>query len=105
MKKDNTMKENNITHILRNVCAYLFLYASFMTIAYNSTFYLWVSTKPIGFFILIIFDILSVIIYGIINHIVIKKIVGLKTVVIFETILILLMVVLIFCNFRYENRL
>lgn len=90
--------------IFKSVAAYLFLYATFIGIFYHFAYDAWLCAKPIGLMLVLIEACFIILLYALINHIIIRKIVGLKTVVIFETILILAIIVLSHCYAAIENR-
>ncbi len=76
--------------ILKKTAAYLFLYGAFLGIFYYYSHSVWDSSiaLPLGLFFLILVTLVFVILYALINHILIRRIVGLKLVVNFEIILI-----------------
>lgn len=90
--------------IFKSAAAYLFLYATFIGIFYHFAYEAWLCVKPIGLMLVLIEACFFLLLYALINHIIIRKIVGLKTVVIFETILILVIIVLTCCYINIENR-
>lgn len=95
---------NQSIKISKSIAAYLFLYATFIGIFYNFAYDAWLCAKPIGFMLVILEACFFFLLYALMNHIIIRKIVGLKTVVIFETILILVIFVLAHCYAAIENR-
>lgn len=90
--------------IIKRIGAYLFLYVTFMGIFYDFAYDAWVCPKPIGLLVVLLKSLGFLLLYALVNHILIKKILGLKTVVIFETILLVLFFVLIYCYAALENR-
>lgn len=90
--------------IFKSVAAYLFLYATFIGIFYHFAYDSWLCAKPIGLMLVLIEACFFLLLYALINHLLIRKIVGLKAVVIFETILILVIIVLSHCYAAIENR-
>ncbi len=95
---------NQSIKIFKIVTAYLFLYATFIGIFYDFAYNAWICAKPIGLMLVLLKACFIILLYALINHIIIRKIVGLKTVVIFETILILVIIVLSHCYAAIENR-
>lgn len=95
---------NQSIKIFKSVAAYLFLYATFIGIFYDFAYEAWLCAKPIGFMLVLLKACIILLLYILINHLLIRKIVGLKTVVIFETILILVIIVLSHCYAAIENR-
>lgn len=102
-RKMKQLDKTRILSIVKTVAAYLYLYIAFMAIVYYRTYIIWIAVKPISFILEIFTSLGYVILYGIVNHLLMKKIVGLKVVVIFETILFILIFVLAHCNAYYEN--
>ena len=90
--------------IFKSVAAYLFLYATFIGIFYHFAYDEWLCAKQIGLMLVLIEACFFLLLYALINHLLIRKIVGLTTVMIFETILILVIIVLSHCYAAIENR-
>lgn len=90
--------------IIKRIGAYLFLYVTFMGIFYDFAYDAWVCPKPIGLLVVLLKSLGFLLLYALVNHILIKKVLGLKTVVIFETILFVLFFVLINCYAALANR-
>lgn len=89
---NNNMRQvcnDRLIKILKEIVAYLFLYGVFLGIFYDFAYDAWICAKPIGLMLVLLKDLGFLILYALVNHIIIRKIVGLKTVVIFETILFL----------------
>ena len=97
------MRQFNPTQLIK-ILAYLFLYVEFIAIFYNYAYYAWICAKPIGLMLVLLRSLGFLLLYALTNHIIIRKIVGLKTVVIFETILFVLLFVLAICYANIENR-
>lgn len=95
---------DRLIKILKEIVAYLFLYGVFLGIFYDFAYDAWICAKPIGLMLVLLKALGFLILYALVNHIIIRKIVGLKTVVIFETILILAFFVLSGCYAAIENR-
>ena len=95
---------NQSIKIFKRVAAFLFIYAAFIGIFYDFAYNAWICAKPIGLMLVLLKACFIILLYAFINHIIIRKIVGLKTVVIFETILILVIIVLSHCYAAIENR-
>lgn len=90
--------------IFRQTGAYLFLYTAFAVIFYNYAYYAWLTARPIGLMLVFFKTLIWLAIYAIINHLLMKEIVGLKTVLLFEIILFVLLLVLPDCYAAIENR-
>ena len=89
---------------LKEIVAYLFLYGVFLGTLYDFAYDAWICAKPIGLMLVLLKALGFLFLYALVNHIIIRKIVGLKTVVIFETILFLVFFVLSGCYAAIENR-
>lgn len=83
--------------ILKGIGAYLFLFATFLGIFYYFSYNAWVCCKPISLMFVIFKTVLFIILYVLINHLLIRKVVGVKTVIIIETLLILTLFTLFRC--------
>lgn len=97
---NNNMRQvsnERLKKILKEIVAYLFLYGAFIGIFYDYAYYAWICSKPIGLMFEVLKALGLLILYALVNHIIIRKIVGLKTVVIFETILLLIFFFLTHC--------
>lgn len=89
--------------VIKRIASYLFLYSAFISIFYFYTYSVWICSKPIGLALVFLTAFGSLLLYALINHIIIRKIVGLKAIVIFETILFLLFMAVTICYADIEN--
>ncbi len=89
---------------LMRILAYLYLISGYSYIIYHLSYYVRVANKPLGWLLLIGNTIMYTFIYTILNHILIKKIVSKRTLIIIEIILILTMLVLLWSDIKFENR-
>lgn len=104
---NNNMRQvcnDRLIKILKEIVAYLFLYGVFLGIFYDFAYDAWICAKPIGLMLALLKALCFLLLYALVNHIIIRKIVGLKTVVIFETILFLAFFILSDCYCAIENR-
>ncbi len=97
-------KTTRLIKILKRTGAYLFLYVGFIYIFYYYAYRAWLYAKPIGLMMALLRSLGLLLLYSLVNHLLIKKTVGLKTVVIFESILLVIFYVLMTCYAAIENR-
>ncbi len=98
------IRNDHLIKILKRIIAYSFLYLTFIGIFYDFAYDAWVCVKPIGLMFVLLKAFVYFLFFALINHTLVRKIVGLKTVVIFETILILVIWGLSICYASIENR-
>lgn len=98
------IRNDHLIKILKRIIAYSFLYLTFLGIFYDFAYDAWLCAKPIGLMLVLLKAFVYFLLFALINHTLIRKIVGLKTVVIFETILILVILGLSICYATIENR-
>lgn len=96
--------QDKLIEIVKKVVAYFFLYGIFLWIFYDFAYNAWICAKPIGLMLVFLRAFVFLLLYSLVNHIIIKKIVGIKTIMIYETLLFLVMVVLNLCYAAIENR-
>lgn len=88
---------------IKKIASYLFLYVTFMCISFRFGCGLWKTAWPIGLLMLVIETLAYILFYHLVNYLIIRKIVGLKTIVIFETILLLACYVQFLCIIDVQN--
>ncbi len=98
------LTNSRLKEIFKLTGAYIFLYVAFIFIFYNFAYDAWICSKPIGLMFVFLKALMYYVPYLIFNHLLLKKIVGLKTVVIFETILLVIIFSLNLCYASIENR-
>lgn len=75
----------------------------YAVILWSFAYYDWMCVKPLGLIILIIFYAVYTLLYSVINHVFIKKLVGFKIIIIFETLLLSSLITLMICYLDIEN--
>ena len=75
--------------IVKKTAAYLYLYGAFLAIFCYWAYKAQLADRPLSYFFLFFISLFLWIIYVLVNHLLIKRILGTKTVVIFESILFL----------------
>ena len=94
---------SRLIQILKQTGAYLFLCTTFVLRFYNYAYDAFLA-KSTNLHLELLKALGQLLLYALINHILIHKIVGLKTVLLFETILFVTLVVLTDCYATIENR-
>ena len=84
--------------------SYAYLYISYIAIIYNFSYKIEIVAKPIGEFLLILYTLAYFIAYVAFNHIVIKKIIPRRILLIIEFILFITLCVLWWSDLKLENR-
>lgn len=77
--------------ILKKILSYIYLYAAFLFIFYDFVYNAYVSCKPLGLMVVICRTLAWCILYMIVNHLLLKRVVGTKILIEFEIILILIL--------------
>ena len=90
-------KTTRLIKILKRTGAYLFLYVGFIYIFYDYAYDAWLCPKPIGLMLVLLKSLVLILLYSLVNHLLIKKTIGLKTIVVFESILLVTLCVLSLC--------
>lgn len=89
--------------ILTAAGGYLFLFVAYIAILYDYAYDVRLAFRGlISLMPGILVSLGCCAVYVIVNHVFIKKVVGLKPVVIFESILVLLMLILLLCNVQID---
>lgn len=96
--------KDQLKKTLKRTAAYLFLYGVFLGIFYDFAYNAWICSKPIGLAYVLLLSFGYTLLYALTNHIIIRQTVGLKTVIIFEAILVLVIIILTHCYATIENR-
>lgn len=74
---------------IKEVIAYIYLYACFVFFVFNFSYYLQISVKPLGSLMITVYFALLYIVFILINHLIIKRIIANKIILIIESILLL----------------
>lgn len=90
--------------ILMTYVSYCYAFITYIAIIYNFSYKVHIAAKPIGDIILIIDTLIYLIVYMVINHIVINRIIPKKTLCIIEFILFITLCVLWWSDLMLENR-
>lgn len=89
---------NYIIYIL----SYLYIFIGYSYIIYYISYHVRITNKPEGWAYMIAIALIYFIIYSVINHIFISKILSHKLLIIIEALLFVSMFTLIISDFRYE---
>ncbi len=100
--KHRFLKSKN--RILMTCVSYCYAFITYIAIIYNFSYKVRIVAKPLGDFILIVDTLIYLIVYMIINHIVIKRIIPQKILCIIEFILFITLCVLWWSDLMFENR-
>lgn len=96
------MKTRNlIIHVL----SYLYIFIGYSYIIYYISYTIRIANKPLGWAFMIAFAIAYFIVYAIINHLFISKILSHKLLIIIEALLFVSLFTLIISDIRYEEYL
>lgn len=88
----------------KEIGSYLFLYLAFIGIFYDFAYNAWIAVRPISLMIVIFRFIILFILYFIINHILIRRILKKNILYIFESTLFLTIFTLLTCYGELWNR-
>lgn len=99
----NVDKDQKLASI-KKIVSYAFLYISFMGIFYDFAYNAWICVKPIGLMLIILRTFAFWLLYILINHLVIKRIVKVNILLIFESVLFLTLFNLFNCYSYLWNR-
>ena len=95
----------NITSInYKKITSYAFLYLAYLGIFYDFAYNAWICVKPISLMLVIFRTFAFWILYVLINHLLIKRILKTKVLLIFESILFLTLLSLFNCYGYLWNR-
>ncbi len=94
----------NKSKIFKKIFSYIFLYVAFLCIFYDFAYNAWVCVKPIGLMLVILRTFAFWLLYILINHLVIKRILKVKILLIFESVLFLTLLNLFNCYSYLWNR-
>lgn len=91
----------------RNKCiptilSYLYLFVGYSYIIYYISYYIRIANKPEGWVFMLFYALLCFVVYVVINHIFIRKIVSNKLLIIIEVLLFVAMLILVIGDLRYE---
>lgn len=84
------------------IITFIYLMLVYSYIVYNFSLYVRITNKPLGWFLLIAQTLMYIIIFAIINHIFIKKILSWKLLIIIELSLLITIITLILSDHGYE---
>lgn len=90
--------------ILKSTGCYLFLYFAYTVILYYFSYCAWFFIRRIGFTIIPMTMIVLFLSYILINHLLIKKVVGLRIIIIFESMLFITLILLAICYAYIEYK-
>lgn len=80
------------------VAAYIYLFAGYIVLIYNFSYEIRIASKPVGLMILILYTFGCCVIYDLFNHLLIKKIIPSKILIVIEVMLIITLAILYFSN-------
>lgn len=83
--------------IFKRLVSYVFLYGAFLSIFYDFAYNAWVCVKPLSLMLVILRTLAFWLIYLLINHLLIRRILKTDVLLIFETLLFLTMFALFNC--------
>lgn len=89
--------------IIRNILVYLYIIFFYSYIIYNFSFYVRITNKLEGWAMLVGETLLYIIVFIIVNHVIVKRVLSTKTLIIIEVLLILTVVTLIGSDLMYDE--
>lgn len=93
---------NRLKHVLTVIFAYSYLYTFFIGTLYDFALNAWVCDKPIGLLLVITKTLAIFALFCLINHTIIKKMIGLKPINLFEIILLISIIIVALCYIYIE---
>ena len=91
-------------HLIKTLCAYLYLLIGYVYITYNFSYTIRIAAKPEGWALLIIYSLGFFLVYIITNHIFTKKIVAKKLLIVIELSLLVSLFTILWSDLMFENR-
>lgn len=95
--------KKNMRQIIKYFCTYLYLILGYSFFIFYLSYRIRITNKLEGWLVLLIFLLLCFIVYTAINHIVIKRVISNKMLIVIEAMLFLSMFILVISDFRYEE--
>lgn len=89
--------------ILKNILAYLYLFLTYTAIVYYFSFSIRIAIKPLSWFFLVLQMLGYFLLYVLLNHLFIRKVVSHKIMLIIEALLFIAIFTLIISDLRYEE--
>lgn len=88
----------------KKVAAYGYLLVGYIVIEYNFSYGIRMTSKPIGSMLLVLFTLGYYLVYILLNHLLIKRFVSSKILIIIEIVLIITLVTLFYSDETFVNR-
>lgn len=85
------------------ILSYLYIFIGYSYIIYYISYSIRIANKPEGWALMLFFASLCFIAYSTINHILIRKIISNKLLIIIEALLFVAMLTLVISDFKYED--
>lgn len=97
--------KNKVKKIITTVLAYLYVILGYFYIVWNFSYHVRITNKPEGWIYLLAQTLFYIIIFAIVNHLLIKRILSNKLLIIIEALLLVSIFTLIISDFMYEEYL
>ena len=95
-------KQMKRPNYLRELLSYLYIFTGFLCIIYFISYNIRIAIKPLGWAIMLFIAVLCFIAYVTINHILIRRIISNRFLIVIEALLFSAMLTLVISDVRYE---
>ncbi len=96
-------KQMKRPNYLRELLSYLYIFTGFLCIIYFISYNIRIAIKPLGWAIMLFNAVLCFIVYITINHIIIRRIISNRFLIVIEALLFSAMLTLVISDVRYED--
>ena len=97
--------EKKLRNYIICLLSYLYIAIGYSYIIYFISYYVRIANKPLGWAYMVAIALIYLIVYTVINHIFIRRVISNKLLIIIEVLLFVSMLTLIISDLRYEEYL